>query len=506
MTNELFRPAKAGNRFLMLARQLLAKAAFCAWAQIKIEAEAAYRLLLPRLLSRNSYAVSLVAALLLLGAGAPPEVEPGIKLLAPRLSAQLSVVEQAVAALPNGDHFKELADLETSEGPELAKATTRTLKVGKGDRLYTMLRQVGLSQDEAQNVLNAIRKVYDPHDLQIGQELTLVLLPVIPLSAGAAEDKMAAAQFDLESLRFRPSAERELVLNRKDKGVFSAVMLKRELKTKLALAEGKIGSSFSQSASRAGIPRSVYNEMVRAMSYDVDFQRDIRSNDRFEAIFEQVYDDRGRFIRTGNLVYGALRLSGKEHKMFRYISADDGRADFYDEKGRSVRKALLRTPIAGGRITAGFGMRNHPILGFSRMHTGIDFAANVGTPVIAAGDGVVVQKNWNGGYGHYVEIRHNPTYATAYAHLSRYAKTLKVGQRVRQGDVIGYVGTTGMSTGPHLHYEVHKNAAAVNPMGVKFPTGRQLAGKELQKFKTVRLHLENTVAQLQQKSLKLAMR
>ncbi|MBO6838055.1 MAG: M23 family metallopeptidase, partial [Alphaproteobacteria bacterium] len=176
---------------------------------------------------------------------------------------------------------------------------------------------------------------------------------------------------------------------------------------------------------------------------------------------------------------------------------DDGRIDYYDAKGQSVRRALLRTPVEGARISSGFGKRKHPILGYTKMHKGLDFAAPSGTPIYAAGDGVVEAAGWNGGYGRYIRIRHNGTYSTAYAHLSRIDSRIKPGARVDQRQIIGYVGTSGRSTGPHLHYEVHVNGRQTNPLGVKLPTGKTLAGAELARFERVRAEIEQQYAAIE---------
>ena len=192
-------------------------------------------------------------------------------------------------------------------------------------------------------------------------------------------------------------------------------------------------------------------------------------------------DGDGKVLRPGNILYAAMTLGGTKTALYRY--ADDGFVDYFDSAGRSARKALLRTPIDGARLSSSFGMRKHPVMGYSRMHKGIDFAAGKGTPIYAAGDGIVERASRFGNFGNYIRLRHNSDYATAYGHLSRYAKGIHPGKRVKQGQVIGYVGSTGRSTGPHLHYEVLYNGKQVNPLSVKLPTGTKLAGKALAGFK-----------------------
>jgi murein DD-endopeptidase MepM/ murein hydrolase activator NlpD len=231
----------------------------------------------------------------------------------------------------------------------------------------------------------------------------------------------------------------------------------------------------------AGVPVQIILAMIKTLSYDVDFQRDIQPGDTFEVMFEGLYDTKGKLVRHGDLLYAGLDLSGAEIQLYRYEDAQ-GTSDFFNAKGESVKKALLRTPVDGAKITSGFGMRNHPILGYSKMHKGIDFGVPPGTPIQAAGDGTVEMAGPNGAYGNYVRLRHGNGFATAYAHMSRIAQGVHTGRRVMQGQVIGFVGSTGRSTGPHLHYEVLQGNSHVNPMSIKVPTGVKLTGKDLDRF------------------------
>ncbi|NDF13273.1 MAG: M23 family metallopeptidase [Proteobacteria bacterium] len=236
-----------------------------------------------------------------------------------------------------------------------------------------------------------------------------------------------------------------------------------------------------------------------AYSYDVDFQRDIQVGNKFEVLYETYHDDEGRKIRDGGLIQATLTTGGQEMKIYRF-TAKDGTEDFFNEKGMSVRKALLRTPVNGARITSGFGLRRHPILGYSKMHKGIDFGAPLGTPIYAAGDGVIEEIGKKGGYGNYVRLRHSAGYATAYGHISRFATGMKNGRRVKQGQVIAYVGSTGVSTGPHLHFEVHINGQQVNPAKVKTTPGRTLGKTEMAEFHSQMKDIDHLIASLPLKS------
>src|SRR5690606_35971927 len=247
-------------------------------------------------------------------------------------------------------------------------------------------------------------------------------------------------------------------------------------------------------ATRAGGPASVVQDMIRIYSFSVDFQRDLQEGDKFEVLYTAKVDDNGKVYSAGDMTYARLTLSGKEYPIYRYEDAT-GHVDYYRPDGTSNRRGLIKTPINGARMSSGFGMRRHPVLGYSKMHKGVDFAAPTGTPIYAAGDAVVLKAGWFSSYGNYIRLSHSGALGTAYGHLSRIAKGIRPGVRVKQGQVIGYVGTTGRSTGPHLHYEVLISGKQVNPNSVKVPTAAQLAGKELHKFKAQLSARETTFKQ-----------
>jgi murein DD-endopeptidase MepM/ murein hydrolase activator NlpD len=241
----------------------------------------------------------------------------------------------------------------------------------------------------------------------------------------------------------------------------------------------------------------VLAEMIRAFSYDVDFQREIHSGDTFAMLYERIDDEFGQPTGKGRLLYCEMVLSGARLRLYRF-QPKEGEAEFYSAIGESIRKALLRTPVDGARITSGFGMRIHPILGYSRMHRGVDFGAPIGTAVYAAGDGIVSRAGRVSGYGNYVEIQHNQQYATAYGHLTAFARGLREGERVRQGEVIGYVGMSGLATGPHLHYEVHLNGEQIDPLSVKMQAATRLADEDLQGFGAARDQIDRDLGEMRQ--------
>ena len=241
------------------------------------------------------------------------------------------------------------------------------------------------------------------------------------------------------------------------------------------IVKGSIETSLYQDAQVLGAEDQQVVDFAQVFAYDLDFQREVHPGDQFEMVFDVLTDERGKVIRRGNVLYAALNGKAVNKSFYRFTTPDENITDYFQENGESSTKFLMKTPINGARLSSRFGKRRHPISGYTRLHKGTDFAAPTGTPIYAAGNGVVERASRYGGYGHYIRIRHSKGYKTAYAHLSRYARGIRSGRRVRQGEVIGYVGSTGASTGPHLHYEVYKNGRAVDAMRLKLPTGRKLA-------------------------------
>ncbi len=354
-------------------------------------------------------------------------------------------------------------------------------RVRKGESLVGLLVAKGVSEKEAEAVTKALGKVFDSHKLQAGHAIELAMVPSL-------DGDLSQSQQKLLSLTVSPSAMADHIVSRNDSG-FTATSIERPVTRQLVYRSGVINGSFFGAGKRAGVPHKHLVRLVKGFSYDVDFQRDLKAGDRFELAFEAFVNDEGEIAYTGEVVYGALVLGNRRKEIYRF-TPKSGRADFFNAKGESVRKALLRTPVDGARISSRFGMRRHPILGYSKMHKGIDFAASRGTPIYAAGDGVIKMAKWNGGYGRYIRIQHGSGYQTAYAHMTRFAKGMRSGKKVRQGQVIGYVGTTGRSTGPHLHYEVLHGGRQVNPLSVKMLPGEKLKGGNLVGFQSVRAQVD----------------
>ena len=380
-------------------------------------------------------------------------------------------------ALPPG--FDPAADgareprLAAGDTPRPALPDARTLQMERGDTLGRLLLDQGSSPDDAAAVTQALAPVFDAARLRGGQTLTLVFEGLHPGGRHPV----------LQSVAFKPSVERDITVARLPDGRFEARAQVKTLKTTVVRASGVIRDSLYQSALDAGIPDRVIVDMIRIHSHAVDFQREIHPGDSFDVLFTTYTDESGTALRSGAIDFVQLTLSGTRKPLYRFTSRAEGRADYYTPEGKSGRRLLMRTPIDGARLSSGFGMRRHPVLGYSKMHKGVDFAAPTGTPIMAAGTGVVRKARWFGSFGKYVRIAHANGYETAYAHLSRIAPGVREGARVRQGQIIGRVGTTGRSTGPHLHYEVMAGKRQINPMGVKLPTGTTLAGAELDGFR-----------------------
>ena len=269
----------------------------------------------------------------------------------------------------------------------------------------------------------------------------------------------------------------------KDK--FAVTKIEKNLRKDFAYKESVIKNSLYSSAIKEKIPPSLIVEFARIYGFQIDFQRDIWKNDMFQIIYENFFNDNNEAIETGNIIYANLILQGKEYPLYFFKSDDID--DYFDERGQSIKKTLMKTPINGARLSSSFGKRKHPILGFTKMHTGTDFAAPMGTPIMASGDGVVTKASWCGGGGNCVKIKHNSIYSTVYAHLSKFGRGIKKGSRVKQGQTIGYVGSTGMSTGPHLHYEVIENGRKVNSQKLKLPSGKTLRGDQRKDFEIIKI-------------------
>ncbi len=271
--------------------------------------------------------------------------------------------------------------------------------------------------------------------------------------------------------------------------IFKSKILEKELTKVITYKESIITNSLYQTALGLKIKPNIIIEFARLYGFQVDFQRDIWKNDSFQIIYEEFLNKEGVIIETGNIIFANLNLQNQDLKLYRH-TYEKNKIDYFDENGKSMKKTLMKTPINGARLSSSFGKRKHPILGFTKMHTGTDFAAPTGTPILASGDGIVVRAKWCGGGGNCVKIKHNRIYQTVYAHMSKFGRGIKKGARVKQGQIIGYVGSTGLSTGPHLHYEVIENGRKINSQKLKLPSGKVLKGEKRKKFEVIKIKID----------------
>ena len=333
-----------------------------------------------------------------------------------------------------------------------------------------------------------MRPVYDPRRIRPGQKLTIAYLASDP----SFEDR--GIRLRRAQLAIGPATA--IAVEARGAG-FAARKVDMPTETRLARTGGEISSSLYRAAERQDLPIPVLLQLVRIFSWDVDFQREIRAGDSFDVAWETLHSPEGKLVDHGAMVYGSLTLRGRKLELFRFTGPHG--TDYFDRDGAGARKPLMRTPIDGARLSSKYGKRRHPILGYTKMHRGVDFAARSGTPIYAAGDGRVAYAGRNGGYGIYVRIRHNSRYQTAYAHMRALRRGIRQGANVRQGQVIGYVGSTGLSTGPHLHYEILVDGRQVNPLSISMPPQIRLKGADLAAFEAYRGTLEERLATVKSK-------
>lgn len=361
-------------------------------------------------------------------------------------------------------------------------------RVRPGDTMLKILLDIGASEQDVFAILESMKKVYNPKSLSTEDEVVIKYKLKIDYNAQKPEDGDVTRNAIINSVKVSPNPETEIIVERQKDDEYKAREIKVKLTRQISKYLGVINDGLFVDGVEAGVSANTMMNMINLYSYDVDFQRDIHDGDKFEMIVESFYNQEGKKIKDGSVLFSSLTLAGRAIEIYNHKI--DGKNEYFDSKGNSVRKSLLRTPINGARVSSGFGMRRHPVLGYSRLHKGIDFAAPSGTPIYAAGAGTISYYGVKGGYGNFVQIKHNADYSTAYGHASKFVKKLHVGSKVKQGEVVAYVGSTGRSTGPHLHFEVMVRGAAINPSKVKATSGLRLGGKELAKFKNSRAEID----------------
>ncbi len=345
-----------------------------------------------------------------------------------------------------------------------------------GDTYQSIINSLKINQNEKKEILNAIS---DEETLKILRTNKKFLFKFDNL----LNEKITEFQIETDKKNI-------ILFNRSklDKKFFSKKITKNFTK-KIVYKETIIQDSLYNSAINLGIKPNVIVEFARLYGFQVDFQRDIWKDDSFQIIYEEFTDENNKIIDTGDIIFANLNLQNNDLQLYRY-EYEKNKVDFFDENGKSIKKTLMKTPINGARLSSSYGKRKHPILGYTKLHTGTDFAAPTGTPIMASGDGKVIKAGWCGGGGNCVKIKHNSKYQTVYAHMSKFGRGIKRGVRVKQGQIIGYVGSTGMSTGPHLHYEVIENGKKVNSQKLKLPSGKILKGKERKMFEIDKIKID----------------
>jgi murein DD-endopeptidase MepM/ murein hydrolase activator NlpD len=347
-------------------------------------------------------------------------------------------------------------------------------KISKGETFDSILKDYSISNDEIEDIKKKLSKKINLNKLNTDQKIQFTI-----------DQKNNI----VKEFIFKTSSTEKIFLSKNDStDEFDQKTLVTSLNKNIIYKENIILESLYKSASKQRIPANVIIEFARIYGFQVDFQRDIRKRDSFQIMFEIFVDDNNKIIEVGEILFANLKLSGESNSL--YYFDQKGSEGHYDKNGKSVKKALMKTPINGARLSSPFGMRKHPIDGFNKMHRGTDFAAPMGTPIMASGDGVIKKAGWCGGGGNCVVIKHNSIYQTIYAHMSKFAKNTRNGVRVKQGQVIGYVGSTGKSTGPHLHYEVIVNGEKINSQKLKLPSGKILKGNERKLFETKKIKLD----------------
>ena len=362
---------------------------------------------------------------------------------------------------------------QTEAQPGLATPQSVPVKILPGETFAAAVQRAGVTAAEAQAAVNMLGQAMDVVNIKAG----------LAFDAAIARPVGDSGPARLLGLSMRTGPATAITLSRTFDGAMRLREMAEPTREETTVAQGTMEGSLYQSAANAGATSAVTAEVVKLFAHKLDFSRDIKAGDAFRMVFDRKVTESGRTIETGDLLYAEIDTAkGGTTRFYRFDRVGGG-SDYFDEAGKNIKGFLLRTPVDGARITSRFGMRRHPVLGYARGHQGVDFGAGTGTPVVAAGDGVIVEARRWAGYGNWVRVRHSGGWETGYAHLSRYAKGLRPGQRVQQGQVIAYVGSTGMSTGPHLHYETWFKGKRTNPLSAKVPQGTILAGAELNAFR-----------------------
>ncbi len=345
-----------------------------------------------------------------------------------------------------------------------------------GDTYESIIRKLDIKKSEKKLILETIKKEKSLKILRINQKFTFKF-------DNLSDQKIV--EFKIETDKKNQILFNKSTIDNK----FTTKKIKKNFTKRLVYKETIITNSLYNSGVELGIKPNVIIEFARLYGFQVDFQRDVWKNDSFQIIYEEFINSKNEIVDTGQIIFANLNLQDSDLQLYKY-EFEKNKIDYFDENGKSIRKTLMKTPINGARLSSSYGKRKHPILGYTKMHTGTDFAAPTGTPIMASGDGKIMKAGWCGGGGNCVKIKHNSTYQTVYAHMSKFGRGIKKGVRVKQGQIIGYVGSTGLSTGPHLHYEVIENGRKINSQKLKLPSGKVLKGEDRKKFEVSKIKID----------------
>ncbi len=365
---------------------------------------------------------------------------------------------------------KTISSIFSNLNPRFEKINYR---VNAGDSFEKILIEINLNLNEKKKVLNFISDEKIKFNIIENQKIVFEI------------DNLNGKK--IKKITIPINKKKDLIISSNNNNSLQYKELVKELRLVKTYKENYIRNSLYKSAIEKKIDPNVIIQFAQMYGFEVDFQRDIKKNDSFQIVYEEFKNDENKTIDYGNILYANLILSGKSLELYYFNSEKEKINDHFEANGQSIKKTLMKTPINGARLSSSYGMRKHPILGYNKMHQGTDFAAPMGTPIMASGSGRVLKAGWCGGGGNCVKIKHNTTYSTVYAHMSKFARGIKKGVRVSQGQIIGYVGSTGMSTGPHLHYEVIQNGKKINSQTLKLPSGKKLKGKSREEFELTRI-------------------
>ena len=382
-------------------------------------------------------------------------------------------VEYLIKSLDNIYLHKSLKNITSKLKPRYIKINYISKA---GDTYESIINNLKINKIEKKLFLKSIAKHKSLKILRTGKKFFFKIDQM---------DKHKILEFKIET-----GKKNEMYFSRiLDKEIFSSKLIEKNFSKEITYKEAVITNSLYNSAINLGIKPNVIIEFARLYGFQVDFQRDIWKNDSFQIIYEEFKNEKDKVVDTGDIIYANLNLQNTNLQLYKF-EYEKNKIDYFDENGKSVRKTLMKTPINGARLSSSFGKRKHPILGYNKLHTGTDFASPKGTPIMASGDGIISRAKWCGGGGNCIKIKHNSVYQTVYAHLSKFSRGIKKGVRVKQGQIIGYVGSTGMSTGPHLHYEVIENGRKINSQKLKLPSGRILKGKDRNLFEVNKIKID----------------